>query len=85
MKYFITQVSIYFSKLSKIILYLFDLACYYTKNSLHIIKSSEKTKAAGYHVKKAGKNLISKTKENAWNWNHRLSSSESFRIFEEDV
>jgi len=85
MKYYLTQISIYFSKFTEAILNFFDSVSYHTGRALHLVKSSEKTKVAGYHVKKAGKNFISKTKENAWNWNHRLLSSESFRIFEEDV
>jgi len=85
MKYYLTQISIYFSKFTENILHFFDSVGYHTKRALNLIKSSEKTKVAGYHVKKAGKNLILKTKENAWNWNHRLLSSESFRIFDEDV
>ncbi len=85
MKYHLTQLRIYFSKFTEIIVDFFDSVGYHTGRALHLVKSSEKTKAAGYHVKKAGKNLILKTKENAWNWNHRLQSSESFRIFDEDV
>jgi hypothetical protein len=85
MKYHITKVTISISKFFSSLKDFFDSVAFHTNRSIHILRTHEKTKVAGYHVKKAGKNLISKTKENAWNWNHRLLSSESFRIFDEDV
>jgi hypothetical protein len=85
MKYHLTQLKISLSKFTEIILNFFDSVIYKIGRALNLIKNSKKTKMASYHVKKTGKILISQTKENAWNWNHRLISSGSFRIFDEDV
>jgi hypothetical protein len=85
MSYKLTQIKLSISKFFKKIAEFFDVIIFHTKKSLHLIKTSEKTKIVGYHAIKTSKNLISKTMENAWNWNHRLTSSESFRIFDKDV
>lgn len=85
MKYHITKINIFLSKCFSSLSDFFDSVGFHTRKSLHILRTHEKTKVAGYHFHKARKKLVSSSLENAWNWNHRLLSSESFRIFEEDV
>lgn len=85
MSYNKTRIKFFISKNLDRILDFFEAISYNTRKTFHLIKNHDKTKAAGYHINKAGKKIISITQENNWAWNHRLASSESFRIFDDDV
>ncbi|MEI7718506.1 MAG: hypothetical protein WCI72_01450 [archaeon] len=85
MNYHIARLRISVSRFFRGILEFFEAVTFYTKQSFLIIKTHEKTQSAKYHLSRAKSSVISSGRENAWNWNHRLTSSESFRIFDEDV
>lgn len=85
MKYRLTQIKLFFNRFFGRFLDFFDAVNFHTRKTLHLIKNHDKTQAAGYHLKRASKKIISTNMENNWDWNHRLASSESFRIFDDDV
>ena len=85
MKYHLTRLKIFFSRFFGRILNFFDAVAYYTRKYIFIIRTHERTQNAKYHITKASKRIVSSGRENAWNWSHRLASSESFKIFDEEI
>jgi len=85
MNYTRTRIKLFFSKNMDRILDFFEAISFNARKTFHLIKNHDKTMAAGYHIHKASKKIISITQENNWDWNDRLASSESFRIFDDDV
>jgi hypothetical protein len=85
MNYNWTRIKFFISKNLDRILDFFEAISYNTRKTFHLIKNHDKTKAAGYHIKRASKSLILTNIESNLDWNDRLASSESFRIFDDDV
>lgn len=85
MSYNKTRIKLYIIRFFANIIDFFEAVSYHTRKTLHLIKNHERTQIAGYHIKRASKKLVSTNMENNWDWNHRLASSESFRIFDEDI
>jgi len=85
MNYKIAQIKLFFNRFFGRILDFFDAVSFNTRRTVNSVKNHERAQVARYHLKRASKKIVSTTKENKWNWNHRLASSESFRIFDDDV
>lgn len=50
----------------------------------HLIRTHPGTEAVSYHVKKVSKKFSSNLSNNNKNWKHRIASSPSFEITEDD-
>lgn len=85
MSYTRTRIKLFISKYFDIILDFFEAVSYNTRKTFHLIKNHDTTRAAGYHIKRASKKIISTNINSNRDWSDRIASSESFRIFDDDV